>query len=224
MTSLILFDDAAASLKDRLAAAAQARVLVDLVKAAQKRVDRQLADEVDRLSTETGTAFTARGDGALAGWSAQLTAPTPRAYVADEEDFAGWWVARGGDHQFVERIEHMPDAPAAVKALRELQRAAAAEETHADVAGLAEVLACSLRVRTDVLLPEDAVDQAVAGARAVDAGWVTEGGEVIPGLAWRQQAPQLRVAGTKDAKAAARRHVCELLGIDPAALEEGGRP
>lgn len=221
MSALVLFDQEPATLKDRLAAAAQARVLADLVKAAQKRVDRQLAEEVDRLSEATGTAFTARGDGPLAGWSAQLTAPTPKAYIADEDTFAVWWAAEGFDHDQRVRVDVL-DHEAAASALDRIDVAGDRAGEDLDTREVAEAglsLAEALRWQVETVLPSDAAEQATKGARAVESGWVTDAGELIPGLAWRQQSPQLRVNGTKDAKAEARRQLCDVLGIDQAELE-----
>lgn len=224
MTSeLVLFAEARTTLADRLAAAAQARTLVAIVKDAQKRADRQLKDEVERLSSETGTAFTARGDGDLAGWSALITAPVPKPYVTDEQTFAAWWAAQGLEHQERTRVEVL-DHEAAAKALDRIDVAFDGaddlDDTEVAEAGLA--LAEALRWQVETVLPSGAADKAAEGATPVESGYVTAEGELIPGLGWRTAKPELRVNGNKDAKTAARRRVCELLGIDEAALEDGG--
>lgn len=223
MSELVLFSDTAASLADRLTAAAQARTLVALVKDAQKRVDRQLKDEVERLSAETGTAFTARGEGELVGWSALITAPAPKPYVADGPSFAAWWAAQGFKHEERARVE-VVDHEAAAKALDRIDVAGDGaddlDEWEMAEAGLA--LAEAMRWQVETVLPSDAAEEAVKDATPVETGYVTGDGELIPGLAWRTAKPELRVIGGKDAKATARRRVCEVLGIDPAVLEDGG--
>ena len=211
-TDLVLFAGPGESLSDRLAAAAQARVLVDLVKDAQKHADTALRDSVDELSRQTGTAFTARGDGPLAGWSAQITAPQPKPHVTDREAFAQWWQEQGWPCQEDARVEVIDQ----VRAVEGLTAAENGEDGYAALTKLVD----SLKVVYEVILPEKAHESAAELCDPTDDGGYVhrDTGEMVPGLEWRQQAPQLRVVGTKDAKAAGRRQVCDLLGINPAAL------
>ena len=218
-TDLVLFAGPGESLSDRLAAAAQARVLVDLVKDAQKHADTALRDSVDELSAQTGTAFTARGDGALAGWSAQITAPQPQPHVSDREAFAAWWAEQGWPCETVDRVEVI-DHGRAIPELTIVDNgddpAMPPEMFYKAARALAECLA----ITTEVVLPEDAPANAAEQCEPTDDGGYVhrDTGEMVPGLEWRRQAPQLRVVGSKDAKAAGRRQVCEVLGINPAAL------
>ena len=218
-TDLVRFAGPGESLSDRLAAAAQARVLVDLVKDAQKHADTALRDSVDALSEQTGTAFTARGDGPLAGWSAQITAPQPKPTVTDREAFAAWWSEQGWPCEMSPRVEVI-DHERAWAALTWRERHANDDPIPVDLTGLLDGLEDACKAYTEVILPEDAPAKAAAECDPTDDGGYVhrDSGEMVPGLEWRQQAPQLRVVGSKDAKAAGRRQVCDLLGINPAAL------
>ena len=213
MKDLVLFHGPGDSLADRLAAAAQARVLVDLVKDAQKHADTALRDTVEELSATTGTAFTARGDGPLAGWSAQITAPQPKPYVSDRDAFASWWQEQEWPCETVERVEVI-DHSWAAKLIYQLEHVEPRDETDVD-----RLLSC-LSVATEVVLPENAHEAAAEACEPTDDGSYVHRatGEMVPGLEWRQQSPQLRVVGSKDAKAAGRRQVCDLLGVDQAAI------
>jgi hypothetical protein len=215
VTSLELFHGKGESLSDLLAAAAQARVLSDLVKDAQKRVDAALRESVDDVSAQTGTAFTARGDGELAGWSAQITAPQPKPVVTDREAFAGWWQEQGWPCQETKRVEVI-DHSWAAKLIYQLESVEPRDGTDVD-----RLLSC-VSVTTEVILPEGAADKAAAECEPTDDGGYVhrDTGEVVPGLEWRQQSPQLRVVGSKDAKARARRALVDVLGI-PAELAGG---
>ena len=212
MKDLVLFHGPGDSLADRLAAAAQARVLVDLVKDAQKHADTALRDTVEELSATTGTAFTARGDGPLAGWSAQITAPQPKPYVSNRDAFALWWEEQGWDCKTTEHVEVVDHVRAA--------EALALIDADGDLAAAATKLYDSLWVRVDILLPEGAEGLAALECDPSDDGSYVHRatGEMVPGLEWRQQSPQLRVVGSKEAKAAGRRQVCDLLGVDQAAI------
>lgn len=211
---LELFHGPGENLSDRLLMAAQARALVDIVKDVQREVDVALEDSVTAVSEATGTAFTARGDGPVAGWSALITAPQPKPYISDRDAFVGWWVDEGLPHESREYVEVI-DQERAVEMLT-------CDSPLLDAVA-SKLIGC-LAVRTEVLLPDDAAEQATVTAHPTDdGGYVNpDTGEVIPGLSWRRAKPTLQVRGDGQAKARVRREVADRLGITPA-LAGGGR-
>ncbi len=199
---LELFSEAD-SLQERLAAAVQARALLSLVKDAQKRTDRALRESVDDVSRVTGTKFTARD----AGWSAVVTDPQPRPVVADREAFGRW-----GNYETVSRVE-VRDHAAATAFVRWCENR---NSLSLSLDGLAETALGALRIVTDYVLPEDPFTPLIdAGRIKVTTDHVVdlETGEPVPGTTVQTARSELRVTGTKDAKAAARRQLADRLGI-----------
>lgn len=217
MSAFLELFDGGDTLADRMRHAARARVIVEVAKELQTEADVSLREAADVQQEATGTAFTARVDGV----TALVTDPQPKPRVTDEGEFAAWFAAAYPDDvQRIDRVFPLDEGKAA-DAIRRLKII----ESHQPNAGqrLSDALtdlAFAMDVRTEVLLPEKAVDLVVDRARVhvtADAVVDVMTGEHVPGLAVTRAKPVLQVRLDKTARAGAQRQVRDALGI-PAEL------
>lgn len=207
------------TLADRTRAVARGTVLVDVVKGLQDQAREALKQAVEQESERTGTAFTARLDGV----TALLTDPQPKPKLIDRDAFAGWFAeAYPDDVEEVERVEVI-DGHRAVRLTADIE--VGAPDGQEDWENAARALASCVKVYTEVLLPEKAIDLAYDRGRlhvTDDHVIDVDTGEPVAGLAASRGKPVMQVKLDKQARMVAGRQVREAMGI-PAEVETGGR-
>lgn len=173
-------------------------------------------------------------DGAAPTWrlddgTVLLTDPKPKPAVDDREAFAAWYEAAGG------QVERRRTATAASEPLLRFHDAVTRaldstdDEYATTVALAANNLRPSITVTEDVILPEDVLDELLAGTDLADPDVGarvqlhdsgedvylvdTVTGEKVPGTTVRPAAPRgIQVKPTPDAKARVRAELDRLLG------------
>lgn len=183
--------------------AAQVRVFSDMVKDARTDIDGALADAVDRVSVQTGTAFTARNQ----GWSAVLTDPQPQPFVSDEDAFYDWWVSEPelADRTVTRTTVRVLNHERAAMFLRHVL-------AHDNVHDWSELFA----ICEETVLPDSPLEvlQNEYGYVVKDGRFVSRlYGDVVPGVSVRQAARQLRVSGKTEAKTRLRADLHAALGL-----------
>jgi hypothetical protein len=204
------------TLADRMRAVARGTVVVDVVKGLLDDARQSLREAADAEQERTGTAFTARLDGV----TALVTDPQPKPRVVDQGAFAAWFAeAYPDDVQTVERVEVIDHAQAA-GALAALDDDGPERDVYVTPADAVEALIEAIKVVTETVLPEKALDLAHDRGRlhvTDDAVIDVATGEHVPGLTVTKATPTLQVRLDKHARAEATRQVRDVLGI-PAEL------
>ena len=182
--------------------AAQARVFMSMVKDAKDDIDGALTDAVERVSAQTGTAFTARHE----GWSAVLTDPQPQPFVSDDDAFFDWW------HEQDELV----DLARVVKQVHVLDHDLATDLLLRAKYEPVQDFSAAFQVYSRTFLPDNALHLLQS-----DYGYVVKNdrlahyvtGEVVQGVSVRKAARQLRVTGKTEAKTRLRADLHAAMGM-----------
>jgi hypothetical protein len=227
MSALQPLQDRPGTVNELLHAVAAGTAVGDVVGDQVKHLRTRLHAEVDRLSDETGAAFTARVGGV---GSALLTDPQPKPRVLDRDVF-GHWLATNVDpdgdlglvtsRQRVEVVDHDRAAAAILDS-------GGGDPTQAAVYRQSdryhELRAC-LEVATEWLPSESALDVLLEKRWAAvrsdgDGGWLlvaVDGdglpGDAVEGVTVSCGEPQLQVRLEKQAREAAKAQVRQALGL-----------
>lgn len=208
------------TLADKVRRSAQARALVAFAKKVQDHADEDLHRDVKLVSEATGSGgFSKRVDGVRAS----LTDPQPKPRVTDSDEFGAWWVEQDLDHSIRFAVE-VTDHGRAASAVGALNGDDPERHNYLTPADAVNVLLSCLAVRTEVILPENAVDSLTESGRCVatDDGLVDlTTGEPVPGVSCFRAKQVLSVTPDKASKKRNERIVADYFGVDPAALERG---
>lgn len=213
-----LFPQPHDTLGDKVRRAGQARALVTFAKKVEDAAKADLSAEVEAESARTGTGFSAKVDGIRAS----LSDPQAKPRVDDREAFEEWWIGKGYEYAYNDRVEvHSPRA--AALALGVIGNPVF-EDDDATLAAAARDLAACLTVVTEYVLPANALDSLTENGTctATDDGLVEIAtGELVPGVVCARARPVLSIVPDKAAKARDAQIVASFFGVDPAALEGG---